>query len=513
VLGFFLRKNRRMDMTSVEFTGLDGKKYLIPQLHDFADQSELKLPKIKTNSSDVDIIGHVMLIVASQPGYINKSDTPWLLAHLLELRNFASGIDRGSITYHHLNALNRFDDLLSVLRSIFALEFVMSHANGFYLKERQHKILETPDEFCQRISEIDRRAKSILTSEYFKGAIYKCRVPDNSLVTLAAPSGQILRAGDEFLMIQERFHGSENFYSPSPNVDVQNPHQDECNFYEFSVPGKILQPLTTKTAYGRDYCTRNVAEIPCSWIQASGWKIESLKAAIALESFDDAEVIDLGSEASFASSIHISQYDRLIEVAKSELFAIDRLGMTDELFGYLVANHDVIDLQNEAKKLRQMIEQKLKISIPKKKALVSRHPILFNMFDECSRSVQWLIFRGKVTNEIIHSMALSKQNFSKEEATEFYSKSESLYPYPFKIIPVEHHSKSELMCLLPRLSEEDFQFIDWKSITEDDLNSYYGDELESSLQWTPAAKILGHILPADIDLEMPDDYRRRLISC
>jgi hypothetical protein len=500
-----------MDMKSLEFTGLDGKKYLIPKLHDFAGQSELKLPKIKNDASDVDIIGHVMLIVASQPGYINKSDTPWLLAHLLELRNFASGIDRGSITNHHLNSLNRFDDLLSVLRSIFALEFVMSHANGFYLKERQHKILETADEFCQRISEIDRRAKSILTSDYFKGAIYKCRVPGNSLVALAVPSGQTLRAGDEFLMVQERFHGSDNFYSPSPNVDVQKKPEDDCKLYEFSVPGKILQPLTTETSYGRVYCTRNVAEIPCSWIQASGWKIESLKAAIALDSFDGAEVIDLGREASFVSSIQISQYDRLIEVAKSELFEIDRLGMTDELFGYLVANHDVIDLQNEAKKLRQMIEQKLKISIPKKKALVSKHPILFNMFDECSRSIQWLIFRGKVTKEIFHSLALSKQNFSKKEAAEFYSKSESLYPYPFKIIPVEHHSKSELMSLLPSLSEEDFQFIDWKSITEDDLKNYYDDELERSLQWTPAAKILAHILPADIELEMPESFRRRLI--
>jgi hypothetical protein len=499
-------------MTSVEFTGLDGQKYLIPKLHDFSEQSDIKLPKIKNNASDVDIIGHVMLIVASQPSYIGKADTPWLLAHLLELRNFAASLDRGNLTYFHVNALERFDDLVSVVRSIFALELVMCHANGFYLTGAHtlHNVFENTDDYRKRISVIGKRDKSSLTADYFNGAIYNCRVPEGISVTLSTTNGKTFQAGDEFLLIQERFHGSENFYARPPNVSMQGKAEGNYILDEFSVQGRILQALTDETPYRGDYCTQNIAEIPCSWLQASGRSIERLKSAVALDSPDCPEVIDLAKEPSFSSSIQLSLYDRHIEAAKVFLFGNQRLGMTEELFSHLCEKHDVIDLEIEARKLLLMIEQNLKISIPKKKAFVSKHPVLFNIFNECDRSITWLLFRGKISQDIFNSLALSQHNLNKDEATEFYAKCEYLYPYPFKLIPVEYQGKSDIFELLPSLCEEDFQFIDWKSITEVDLKNHYGEDAYH-LQWTPAAKILRHLLPADIDLEMPDDFRRRLI--
>lgn len=478
-------------MKSISFKGRDGHTYAIPAPHSF--ETFHAIPALSPSATASDIVTHVMLIVASEPPYIKKSDTQWLLAFLNEFRKFVIQNDCRNYSMSYAHILKDVVDTIDVAKMMFAIDLVNNITNGFWVKkdhasEPVRIFVKNDYAVCRPFIDFDKSTKSWLTSRYFTDQIYECEVPAGESIYLSSPAGGMIESGETFLFLQPRFHASESRYDHGQTVKLGSLNADELVLGGFAIPGKILLKMDCG-----DYSTRNSLDIPVGWLKKSGRKIDLLKEPPVTASNNDDEPLDLMKDAEFAKSFENSLYQYEVSRAREYLLKTLELGATVASLDFMEENYNLVECAESAKSLMIIYQGRPKVS----KKLITEHvlkcPLLLNTFPTQFRDFSLFKSRRLVDSIAWKVIALSNNNLQGNEAAEFYSLANNIYPYPYKMIPKHHQSKESLVEILPNVDKEDFDMINTNLITKIDLENYYGEDYLYDFRRTGALEALPHL--------------------
>lgn len=420
-------------MKSQIFKGLDGKIYRITSSLDITvDGDVIRLPQIPSRSSFLEVIDHVMMIVAAEPKYLSARDRHWHMAHLHDLRSFALTENGHNPFYKYLISLDRLPDALSQARAIFVYELIASHIRGLWVFGYRSDSFDTIFTDARlalvlRSNIIDKGMKSEFTRHYFRNAVYECQVPASASLTIHAYDKPItLEGGTTFHIVQSHFHGSENFYREGTDVEVSDSSVQKMQIPEFRIPGRFMLEnhlYGLETSHGVTTGTYTV-NIPGSWITGTVKRGPiTTSARVFTVSDEDAslnEIIELNASQDF------QKLQELYESATGQMAAIarltshPRLGFTQKLTDYLAETTDFVALERDVTFIDQVDWTKDKTPTSKLSIMVKQNPVLFNLIPETNRNVRWFRIMKRMTPISFMTMALAKHNMSSFEAQDFY---------------------------------------------------------------------------------------------
>lgn len=421
-------------MKSQVFKGLDGKLYrLTSPLNIAVDGDIIRLPQIPSSSSFIEVIEHIMMIVAAEPQYLSPKDRHWQLAHLQELRDLTLAENGHNPFRHYLETLDRLPDTLSKARAIFVYELISSHIRGlwtfgFRSDSADNIFTDGKITYGLRFNIIDTEMKAAFTKDHFKNAIYECRVPESASLTIRAYDERItLEAGTTFHIAQSHFHGSENFYREGTDVEISDSSVSKMLIPDFRIPGRFMLENHVEgleTAHGVSTGTYSV-KIPGSWItgtvQRGPITTPTRVFTVSDEEAAVGEITDLNAQPDFQKLLELYATTSSQSAAMARLAAHPRLGFTPKLTEYLAEKTNFVALERDVTFIDQVDWTKEKTPLSKISIMVKLNPVLFNLIPEGVRSLRWFHFSNKLTPIAFMSMGLSEHNMSLAEGQDFFN--------------------------------------------------------------------------------------------
>ena len=436
------------------FKGLDGKIYRVSSpLEVLVDGETIRLPQISKQRSIIDIINHMIMIVAAEPAYLNAKDMNWQLAHLTDFRQFALKDDSRNPVYMYLNTLERLTNPLSRARAIFVCEMIHYHLVGLWLcgshRSGLDRITPGSDSTYNSTFDIPRSLKSMFTRNYFNGAVYECHVPESAALVISAYTGSIrLEASTKFHVVQTRFHGSDTLDLEGYDVEVINQPQPPKNLHEFKIPGRFLIQNQRNGLNTTHEITSGIhpISVPSSWITGivtCGGITTALPSFSIPENADLSahEIIDLNAEPDFRRLIVSYDFKRNQSAAIARLLQHQSLGLTQSLVDYLPETTNYILLEKDVVFIDGIDWSKDRVPTTKVGLRVKDYPILFNLVPEVRRNLNWFFLRKRLTLTAFASMVLSPNNLNSRESSCLYG---SCYcpDYFLEVIVNDKHRES-----------------------------------------------------------------------
>jgi hypothetical protein len=421
-------------MKSQVFKGLNGKIYRLTSFLDITvDGDVIRLPQIPSSSSFIEVIGHIMMIVAAEPQYLSPQDRHWQLAHLQELRDLTLAENGHNPFYNFLDTLNRLPEPLSKARAIFVYDLIASHIRGLwtfgYRSDNFDNIFHDGKiTYGLRFNIIDAERKTVFTNEHFKNAVYECRVPESESLTIRSYDERTtLDGGTTFHIVQSHFHGSENFYKEGTDVEISESSASKMLIPDFRIPGRFMLENHVdglETSHGVSTGTYSV-KIPGSWITGTVQRGPITTPARVFTVSDEeaavGEITDLNAQPDFKKLLELYALTSSQSAAMARLEAHPRLGLTPKLNEYLADKTNFVALERDVTFIDQVDWSKEKTPVSKISIMVKFNPVLFNLLPEGARSLRWFHLRNKLTPIAFMSMGLSDHNMSLTEGEDFFN--------------------------------------------------------------------------------------------
>ena len=413
-------------MKSQVFKGLDGKIYRVDSpLEILVDGNIVRLPQISTESSCLEIVDHMIMIVAAEPPYLNPRDKYWQLAHLTDLRQVVLEENDGNPFFTYLNNLDRLDDPLSRARAIDVFNLIFIHIRGLWLdssrKNERDKIMPTGNSTkAAAFKSVANYLTPRFNSHYFNGNVYECHIPESSALVVSGYIDNVkLRPGTKFHIVQTRCHESGDFDSAGYDVEVINKTLNAQYVVEFTIPGRLLaQDDDLQTSHGVTKGVHSIS-VPSSWISGV---VSKGPITTPLRTFDVQEsdllkqaVVNLNEEADIQSLLKLYDHKRIQQAAADKLSQHPRLGLTQPLIDYLSPKTNFLELGEEVSFLDGLDWAKGRLPNAKITLKVRENAILYNLVPEVNRNINWLFEKKRLKTTAFISMVLSNNNLNERE--------------------------------------------------------------------------------------------------